>query len=321
MSTPHLSIFAKDDAWLMTHEDPDNPADVDIYWEMKESSPIQGRFEVGTSAEAALLYLQPRERARFRTLFLELEAAGQRPRAITTEMVEQAIARAPLSTIERAERLLRFLHDETVQIGQTLEFGHDDLRPLMLTESTNASEIMFLLDFLEQQGLVASDPTFGTHRISLTVPGFAHIAEQFTVSDSSQAFVAMWFHDSMNDLYGDGIAPGIMDANFEPLRVDRQPTLHRIDDQIIAEIRRSRFMVADFTNDGQSARGSVYYEAGFAHGLGIPVIFTCRQDQIEKLHFDTRQHLHIGWTEPSDLREPLRYRIEAVIGRGPATSG
>ena len=35
-------------------------------------------------------------------------------------------------------------------------------------------------------------------------------------------------------------------------------------DRIIAQIRASKFVVADFTRN----RGGVYYEAGFALGLG-----------------------------------------------------
>ena len=47
--------------------------------------------------------------------------------------------------------------------------------------------------------------------------------------------------------------------------------MDKIDDEIIGEIRRSRFLVADFTHGDKGARGSVYYEAGFAYGLGLPV--------------------------------------------------
>lgn len=39
---------------------------------------------------------------------------------------------------------------------------------------------------------------------------------------------------------------------------------NKIDDEIIGEIRRSAFIVADFTGH----RGGVYFEAGFAMGLG-----------------------------------------------------
>ena len=55
------------------------------------------------------------------------------------------------------------------------------------------------------------------------------------------------------------------------------------------------------------------FEAGLAMGLGIPVIFTCRHDMLDKLHFDTRQYNHIVWTGPEDLNERLRLRIEGRI--------
>ena len=135
--------------------------------------------------------------------------------------------------------------------------------------------------------------------------------------DSQQAFVAMWFDDSMQATYEKGIAPAIRDAGYKPLRIDQKEHLKKIDDAIIAEIRRSRFLVADFTQGDDGARGGVYYEAGFAHGLNIPVIFTCRADVIDDVHFDTRQYNHITWKSPDELREKLARRISATIGDGP----
>ena len=98
---------------------------------------------------------------------------------------------------------------------------------------------------------------------------------------SSQAFVAMWFDPQMRDAYDRGFEKAIRAAGYAPLRIDRKEHDGKIDDQIIAEIRRSAFVVADFTGH----RGGVYYEAGFAHGLGRRVIFTCRSDELDKLHF------------------------------------
>ncbi len=114
-----------------------------------------------------------------------------------------------------------------------------------------------------------------------------------------------------------GIEPAIKDAGYKPLRIDQKEHINKIDDEIIAEIRRSRFLVADFTHGVDGARGGVYYEAGFAHGLNLPVIFTCREDAVEELHFDTEHYNHIVWTTPADLREKLTNRILAVIGEGP----
>ncbi|MFZ4580841.1 MAG: hypothetical protein ACOYOB_20860, partial [Myxococcota bacterium] len=61
----------------------------------------------------------------------------------------------------------------------------------------------------------------------------------------------------------------------------------------------------------------VYYEAGFAQGLGKPVIWTVREDCLRDVHFDTRQFNHICWTDPLDLRHKLMLRIQNTVGQGP----
>ena len=127
----------------------------------------------------------------------------------------------------------------------------------------------------------------------------------------------MWFDGSMNEAWDDGIAPAVHDAGYEPVRIDRVEHVNKIDDEIIAEIRRARFVIADFTHGDTGARGGVYYEAGFAHGLGIPVIFTCRKDRLGEVHFDTRQYNHIVWETPEELQDQLVKRIAAVLGDGP----
>jgi hypothetical protein len=130
---------------------------------------------------------------------------------------------------------------------------------------------------------------------------------------SSQAFVAMWFGPEMTDAYDNGFKPAISGSGYDPLRIDRKEHDRKIDDEIIAEIRRSAFVVADFTEH----RGGVYYEAGFAHGLGRRVIFTCKTDHLSKLHFDVRQYVTICWNTPADVVAPLQNRILALFGAGP----
>ena len=152
--------------------------------------------------------------------------------------------------------------------------------------------------------------------IQATVDGYTRIAELETAIDPTQAFVAMWLDDSMNEAFDKGIQPAIEDAGYRAIRIDRKPDVDKIDDEIIAEIRRSRFLVADFTHGDKGARGGVYYEAGFAYGLGKPVIYTCRADMVDYLHFDTRQYAHILWETPEELREGLKNKIVARIGEG-----
>jgi hypothetical protein len=125
----------------------------------------------------------------------------------------------------------------------------------------------------------------------------------------------MWFNPIMDEVWTEGFHPGIEDAGYKALRIDRHPHNNRIDDEIIVKIKESKFLVADFT----ARRGGVYFEAGFALGLGKPVIWTVREPELRKIHFDTRQYCFIPWTCDNlpKLREDLRLRIEATIGKGP----
>lgn len=163
------------------------------------------------------------------------------------------------------------------------------------------------------------DPECHTEFTCLTVEGYARLAELEQKTSSYRAFVAMWLDDVVKEAYTQGIEPAIRNAGYDPVRIDSQEYIGKIDDEIIAEIKRSCFLVADFTQKDDKARGSVYYEAGFAHGLGIPVIFTCRKDIIDRnlIHFDVRQQNFIVWEEHEDLKERLTNRIAAVIGDGP----
>jgi nucleoside 2-deoxyribosyltransferase len=124
----------------------------------------------------------------------------------------------------------------------------------------------------------------------------------------------MWFDKSIDPAWK-AIEAGIRNAGYEPLRIDRKEHNNKIDDEIVAGIRRSKFLVADFTNH----RGGVYFEAGLAMGLGLPVIWLCRQDDLEHAHFDTRQYNHIPWEigKLDELSKSLKNRIEATIGTGP----
>ena len=182
------------------------------------------------------------------------------------------------------------------------------------SESTTLGEIRYLADYLTDQSWLQRSID-GTYTV--TVDGHRRISDLRTNPDSGQVFVAMWFDEEMERAYSHGIAPAIESAGYKPMRIDQKADVVKIDDEIVAEIRRSRFLVADFTQGDDGARGGVYFEAGFAFGLGIPVIYTCRESSISRIHFDTRQYHHTAWTDPADLRDKLEKRILALIGEGP----
>ena len=186
------------------------------------------------------------------------------------------------------------------------------------SESISVDEMQYLLDYIVDRAWLDRNEKEVPEGYVITVKGYERIEELKTVNtESSQAFVAMWMHNSLDGAWEHGIEPGIRDAGYKALRIDRKEHNDKIDDQIIAEIKRSRFVVADFAQGKDGARGGVYFEAGFAKGLGIEVIFTCRQDLKKVIHFDTRQYNHIFWQEPEELRKKLANRISATVGDGP----
>jgi nucleoside 2-deoxyribosyltransferase len=67
--------------------------------------------------------------------------------------------------------------------------------------------------------------------------------------------------------------------------------------------------LADLTHGSKGA----YWEAGFAEGLGRPVIYTCRKQEWDanKSHFDT-SHLNTIIWDPENLRD-AGTRLTATI--------
>ena len=221
------------------------------------------------------------------------------------------IAAAPLPGItERADRLLSFAIRKQKKLGDT--FTIIDPALIAVTYSGDENELGYLAQYLLDEAFIKHVGMGGITEI--TPAGHLRYEElQARQPASAQGFVAMWFDETMRDAYIGGFEVGIRNAGYDPLRVDWVEHVGKIDDEIISQIRRSRFVVADFT--GQ--RGGVYFEAGFALGLNLPVFWTCRQNQIDELHFDIRQFNCIDWTEPPELADKLQKRIEAVIGAGP----
>ena len=126
---------------------------------------------------------------------------------------------------------------------------------------------------------------------------------------SRDCFVAMWFDPMMEDIYQVGIYKPLKDLGYNPIRVDKVEHNDRIDQKIFDLIRQSRFVVADISGH----RGGVYYEAGFASGLGLPVIQSCRKEDFEKRHFDVFTINTIVYERPSELAIKIVERIRETI--------
>ena len=231
---------------------------------------------------------------------------------ISADVLKQVSARPLPTIVERADRLL--LEALREQDRLTWDFDIDQPRYLAATYSKGIDDVTYLAEMLVDEGLVKLFARDGIYRI---LP-HGHIAADkliYRTAPGDKGFVAMWLDEDLKSAYEKGFQVGILNAGYDPVRVDRVEHTNRIDDEIIAHIRTASFVVADFTGH----RGGVYFEAGFALGLDLPVIWTCRKGDMEDLHFDIRQYNTIGWETPEELATRLQRRIEASVGKGPKT--
>ena len=269
------------------------------------------------------------------TRLVDQRSLGNAIPRVTGTIIEEAKSARELTADERAERLLGFLAQQTTNLGSAVWVAimqpWDDgtfltteydiaCHAMAISESAVFQELVYLLEYLRSAGWIELENSgAGTVGCTVTVDGYRQIAEQEVNPSSDRVFVAMWFDDSMVDARENGIKPAILNTGYTPRLINEKPDVDKIDDEIIGEIRRSRFLVADLTHGDKGARGGVYYEAGFALGLGLTVIRSCRKDVIDRneLHFDVRQHYHIVWETPDELRIGLEARILALVGEGP----
>jgi nucleoside 2-deoxyribosyltransferase len=224
------------------------------------------------------------------------------------ELIDSVVV--PKNPLESIDRILLYILRKINSADEGIELQQTDRS---IAYAKNPNEFSYFLWKARELNYLEEHPS-NKGKYRLTLNGWKHLAElPQNENRPRQAFVAMWFHEDLDALWQDGFKPALEQTGYDPIRIDRTEHNEKIDDRIIAEIRKSGLLVADFT--GQ--RGGVYFEAGFAMGLGTPVIWTCRNTDIEKLHFDTRQYNHIVWTDAHDLKEKLINRIEATLPNRP----
>lgn len=209
----------------------------------------------------------------------------------------------PTDLFEQMDRILMYIYKKTNFAGESVIIENTECA---IAYAKNINEFKFLLSKLIELGYIEKSET---DKYRLSIEGWKRVSEiKKIVSKSNQCFVAMWFDDSMGD-FEQGVRFALKQTGYEAMIIKDSEYNEKICDKIISEIRKSSFMIAEFTGH----RGNVYFEAGFAKGIGIPVIFTCKDLYFKGLQFDTRQYNHIKWSDSGDLSEKLMNRIGATV--------
>lgn len=225
---------------------------------------------------------------------------------------EAALDSKDPSVREKLLMLLKYVASLSKYPGHTVGFQPANDYPVLCAK--NRIEADFYVQELEKDGMILVARTLGGEpNCTVTSRGWQELERsQQSGADSPNGFIAMWFDLKQNPT-NEAIKSAITAAGYHPIRIDEHEHVNRIDDEILAKIRQSRFLVADFT--GQ--RHGVYFEAGFMLGLGRTVVWICSKSDFNNVHFDTRQYNTIVYENTAELKMKLQFRIEAILGKGP----
>lgn len=123
----------------------------------------------------------------------------------------------------------------------------------------------------------------------------------------NDVFVIMAFSPDMDPIF-EGIRAAAASNGLQAKRVKDIIGDYRINDMIISKIRTAQIVVADLTHE----RPNVYFELGYARGLGKRVVTTAREGS--KLHFDVHDWTCVFYDDSRVLEKLLVERFRLEVG-------
>ncbi|MFZ5781353.1 MAG: hypothetical protein ACOY4R_14270 [Pseudomonadota bacterium] len=246
-----------------------------------------------------------------------MQMTDDRP-LLSSDVAEKILQTESLPTPEvQADNLIRWLGDHSPGPGESVTI--EPATHSAIVGAMTPRGFHFILNGLRNEELVAGQQVMG-HRqqVYLTFPGWRRYEELRVGAPSGRvAFMAMKFGEPDLDVFvSDHLRPAVKSTGFELRRLDDTPKAGLIDDRLRVEIQACRFLIADLTH----ANNGAYWEAGYAEGLGKPVIYTCKRSEFSKAsHFDTNHHLTVLW-ETDQLAEAAKNMTNTIRATIPEAS-
>lgn len=215
---------------------------------------------------------------------------------------------------QKASKLLKYIKNRTSYFGQNVGIRMNTDIPVAYAR--NGQELFALIDLLVQKKLVKSfDANIEGEQaksVYLQADGWNLANESSKNRQSDKGFIAVWFDDSMKESI-EVMEDVVRDIGYEPICIKDKFFSETIMDKALGEIRESRFVIVDLTG----ARESVYFEAGFAFGLGIDSIYVYKDCDGESppLDFYVKHYQCYKYKDSTDLKNILKNAINARVAK------
>ena len=223
------------------------------------------------------------------------------------------------SRSEQVANLIRFVGDEVSRTGENIELPEN---VHIIVGAVNHRSLYQLVNELVKRDLITSDrrsleSPMGV--VNLTLEGWERYeAEQHGRFQGNYGFLAMQFDVELDAFVRDVVKPAAKEATGHEL-VDLRDVSKAglIDNLMVTTIRDAKFVIADLTHDNRGA----YWEAGYAEGLGKPVVYICSKKKFndgQGTHFDTNHYTTVQWSMDDvasfrqELIAPLRRSLAVV---------
>ena len=175
---------------------------------------------------------------------------SNKPTFITLASLGRAITDyKKLEPLDKIDLVLSRLENKATYVGSKVIVLLSDDYPYY--HCSNAQELKTIFDLLESEKLILSD----RNACSITIKGYKRLKElDAPQMHTNQCFVAMWFTKDMDIVFDQAIKkaieyvePGETTPRFKAIKINNVEHINDINDELIAQIRRSKFMVCDLT--------------------------------------------------------------------------
>jgi hypothetical protein len=204
-----------------------------------------------------------------------------------------------------------FVQDEQRTWGE-IGVRNDDML-ILLTESPT-DETKKLVDLvIRKVAMIDADAERKSLTESIAEGLQAIVGRQARVKGKQvvgQVFIAMPMDESVRPDFADThdtLRSVCQQIGLTAKRVDEVQTNDRITDTIRHLIESSEFVIADLTDN----RPNVFFEAGYAEGIGITPIYIAKSGT--NLHFDVKDYPVILFDNQRALRERVLGRLNALV--------
>ena len=219
----------------------------------------------------------------------------------------------PQNPSQKIDKLLQNLDEAShSKVGKRLGLNYDMGGKWCYAENTE--EFLFILKAAEERGYFAQAnfPT-GKCTVTLSIEAWERIEDIKQVNQNSrQGFIACWFTDPPNP-NNQAIIEGIKIAGYEPMILQGRHFPETVISKALSEIKKSRFVIVDLTGE----RKSVFFEAGYALGIGLDIIFVVEKEYWDvnkaSLEFYVKNYNIKAYSSAEELKEIVETAIAERI--------